>query len=49
VPITLRSLATVGATFKGTLTGGNARMAFYGQELPYQFTVTGHQDRKSVV
>ncbi|MGA8523565.1 MAG: S8 family serine peptidase [Candidatus Dormiibacterota bacterium] len=42
VPITLRSLATVGTTFKGTLTGGNARMPFYGQELPYQFMVTGH-------
>ncbi len=45
VPITLRSLARVGQTFSGTLTGGNARMPFYGQELPYQFTVNGaHRD-----
>ncbi len=43
VPITLRSLASVGQTFSGTITGGNARMAFAGQELPYQFKVTGHQ------
>jgi len=43
VPITLRSLATVGQAFNGTITGGNARMAFAGQELPYQFKVTGHQ------
>ncbi len=43
VPVTLRSLATVGQSFRGTITGGNARMAFYGQELPYQFQVTGHQ------
>jgi hypothetical protein len=43
VPITLRSLASVGQTFNGTLTGGNARMPFYGQELPYQFVVSGHQ------
>jgi hypothetical protein len=39
VPITLRSLATVGQSFSGTMTGGNSRMSFYGQELPYEFTV----------
>lgn len=45
VPITLRSLATVGGSIFGTITGGNARMSFYGQELPYQFTVSGtHSD-----
>ncbi len=45
VPITLRSLASVGQPFTGTITGGNARMAFFGQELPYQFTVNGtHRD-----
>jgi hypothetical protein len=43
VPITLRALAQVGQTFTGTITGGNSRMAFYGQDLPYQFRVTGHQ------
>lgn len=42
VPVTLRSMARVGRPFGGTLTGGNARMAFYGQELPYQFEVKGH-------
>jgi hypothetical protein len=42
VPVTLRSLAEVGQQFTGSITGGNARMAFYGQELPYQFMVTGH-------
>jgi hypothetical protein len=45
VPITLRSLASVGQTFTGTITGGNARMPFYGQEVPYQFDVRGsHRD-----
>jgi hypothetical protein len=45
VPITLRSLATVGTPFTGVVTGGNSRMPFYGQELPYQFNVTGtHRD-----
>jgi hypothetical protein len=42
VPITLRSLVDVGHQFTGTITGGNARMAFYGQELPYQFMVDKH-------
>ena len=42
VPITLRSLAQVGQTFTGTVTGGNSRMSFYGQELPYDFVVQGH-------
>jgi len=42
VPITLRSLVDVGHEFTGTITGGNARMPFYGQELPYQFRVTRH-------
>ncbi len=41
VPITLRSLASVGQTINGNITGGNARMPFYGQELPYQFMVSG--------
>ncbi|MGA8016246.1 MAG: S8 family serine peptidase [Candidatus Dormiibacterota bacterium] len=39
VAITLRSLARVGKTFSATMTGGNSRMSFYGQELPYQFDV----------
>ncbi|HYA00489.1 MAG TPA: S8 family serine peptidase [Candidatus Binatia bacterium] len=43
VPVTLRSLAVVGQRFSGIITGGNSRMAFYGQELPYQFKVSGHQ------
>ncbi|HEV1997205.1 MAG TPA: hypothetical protein VGR61_03615, partial [Candidatus Dormibacteraeota bacterium] len=43
IPVLLRSdvpvtRATPGH-FTGTLTGGNARMAFYGQELTYQFDV----------
>jgi hypothetical protein len=42
VPITLRTLAQVGQTFTGTVTGGNSRMSFYGQELPYDFVVQGH-------
>jgi hypothetical protein len=45
IPVTLRSLAKVGQAFTGTITGGNARMPFYGQEVPYQFDVTGaHQN-----
>ena len=43
VPITLRSLAKVGHTFSGTMTGGNSRMSFYGQELPYEFNVASGQ------
>jgi hypothetical protein len=42
IPVTLRALVPAGnqpASFSGTVTGGNARMAFYGQELPYQFDV----------
>lgn len=43
VPITQRTLVPVSAArgghFSGTLTGGNARMPFYAQELPYQFDV----------
>jgi hypothetical protein len=43
IPVTLRSLIpvsrTTGGVFNGTLTGGNARMFFYGQELVYQFDV----------
>jgi hypothetical protein len=42
IPVTLRALIPVGAgggSFSGQLTGGNARMAFYGQELVYQFNV----------
>jgi Subtilase family len=50
VPITLRSLASVGTPFTGTMTGGNARMPFYGQELPYQFQVTsGQRDLQATV
>lgn len=45
VPITQRSLVPVSAAhgghFSGTLTGGNARMPFYAQELPYQFDIPG--------
>lgn len=45
VPITLRGLASVGVPFTGSMTGGNARMPFYGQELPYQFEVSsGERD-----
>ena len=36
------ALPPSGQQFTGTVTGGNARMAFYGQELPYQFMVSGH-------
>lgn len=43
IPVTVRALAPATtarpATFAGTLTGGNARMQFYGQELTYQFDV----------
>jgi hypothetical protein len=43
IPVTLRALVPVGrnqpASFGGTVTGGNARAAFYGQELPFQFEV----------
>ena len=43
VPVTLRALVPVTPSspgdFNGTLTGGNARMGFYGQELSYQFDV----------
>jgi len=42
VPITTRALIPLhhdGGSFSGTLTGGNARMGFYGQELVYQFDV----------
>jgi hypothetical protein len=43
IPVILRSLIPVTrnteGVFNGTLTGGNARMAFYGQELVYQFDV----------
>ena len=42
VPITLRSLAQVGETFTGTVTGGNSRMSLAGQDLPYDFVVRGH-------
>jgi hypothetical protein len=45
VAITLRSLAQVGQPFTATMTGGNSRMSFYGQELPYVFDVaSNHQD-----
>ena len=45
VAITLRSLAQVGQPFTATMTGGNSRMSFYGQELPYVFDVArNHQD-----
>jgi hypothetical protein len=45
VAITLRSLAQVGQPFSATMTGGNSRMSFYGQELPYVFDVArNHQD-----
>jgi hypothetical protein len=41
--VTVRALVPVSgnrpASFSGTLTGGNARMPFYGQELVYQFDV----------
>jgi hypothetical protein len=43
-PITRRTHATVGQTINGTMTGGNSRMPFYGQELPYQFMVKGNHD-----
>ena len=43
VPVTLRALVPVTPSrpgkFNGTLTGGNARMGLYGQELSYQFDV----------
>jgi Subtilase family/Peptidase inhibitor I9 len=43
VAITQRSLVPVtlatGGAFTGTVTDGNGRMAFYGQEVPYQFDV----------
>lgn len=42
VPITLRSLAQVGQTFTGTVTGGNSRMSLAGQDLAYDFVVQGH-------
>jgi hypothetical protein len=42
IPVALRALvpfhANVG-TFHGTITGGNERAAFYGQELVYQFNI----------
>ena len=45
VPITLRSLVTVGTPFTGTITGGNGRAILPSQELPYQFMVGGgHRD-----
>ncbi len=48
IPVALRALvpfhANVG-TFHGTITGGNERAAFYGQELVYQFNVpAGERD-----
>jgi hypothetical protein len=43
IPVTTRALVPLdpqrGGSFAGTLTGGNARMVFYGQELVYQFDV----------
>jgi hypothetical protein len=42
IPIILRALVPLpggAGSFSGELTGGNARMAFYGQELVYQFDV----------
>jgi hypothetical protein len=42
IPITTRALVPLdrnGGSFKSELTGGNARMAFYGQELVQQFDV----------
>ncbi len=43
IPVTLRALVPVTrnnpASFAGTLTGGNARAPFYGQDLAYQFDV----------
>jgi hypothetical protein len=45
VPITTRSLASLNTTFSGTITGGNSRMNFYGQELDYIFDVgASHRD-----
>ncbi len=42
IPITTRALVPLthsGGSFSGILTGGNARMPFFGQELVYQFDV----------
>jgi hypothetical protein len=43
IPVLLRSTVPVHpslpGTFSGSLTGGNERMGFYGQELVYQFQV----------
>lgn len=42
IPITTRALVPLdrnGGSFNSELTGGNARMAFYGQELVHQFDV----------
>ena len=42
IPITTRALIPLGrngGSFQGVLTGGNARMPFYGQEIVYQFDV----------
>lgn len=44
IPITTRALVPLdrdGGSFNSELTGGNARMAFYGQELVHQFDVPG--------
>jgi hypothetical protein len=45
IPVSLRALVPVGTgaagTFRGTVTGGNARMALAGVELAYQFDVPG--------
>lgn len=51
IPIVLRTLVPVGrhgGKFNGVLTGGNARMPFYGQELQYQFDVPGGADAVNI-
>lgn len=48
IPVTLRTLVPLGGSFSGTLTGGNKRMSFYGQELSYQFVVPSGQQGKNL-